>query len=150
MAALTIALIITNVMALVAYRGWSLGSTESVGVVVSVGFAVDYVVHLAAHYIHSKKQTRFERTRESLRDLGISVVSGAATTLLACGPLFICTLVIFGKFALFVICTISFSVFYSLCFFAAVSHICGPEGRCGDFGPLIQAIRDCPRRKKNE
>lgn len=52
--ALTIGLIIVNVMAIVAYVGWELGAAESVGVVVCVGFAVDYVVHLAAHYIHSK------------------------------------------------------------------------------------------------
>ena len=50
----TIGLIIVNVMAIVAYANWELGSGESVGIVVCVGFAVDYVVHLAAHYIHSK------------------------------------------------------------------------------------------------
>lgn len=53
-AAITIGMIIVNVMAFIPYMGWQLGSSESVGVVICVGFAVDYVVHLASHYTHSK------------------------------------------------------------------------------------------------
>jgi predicted RND superfamily exporter protein len=53
-ASLTIGMIIVNVMAFIPYMGWQLGSSESVGVVICVGFAVDYVVHLASHYTHSK------------------------------------------------------------------------------------------------
>jgi hypothetical protein len=53
-ASLTIGMIIINVMAIIPYMGWQTGSSESVGVVICVGFAVDYVVHLASHYTHSK------------------------------------------------------------------------------------------------
>ena len=80
LASLTIGLIIINVMAIVAYMEWELGSGESVGVVVCVGFAVDYVVHLASHYIHSKHHSRYDRIRESLRELGGSILSGSITT----------------------------------------------------------------------
>ena len=52
-AALTIALIIVNVCAITVYFGWPLGSSESTACVVCIGFAVDYVVHLAAHFTHS-------------------------------------------------------------------------------------------------
>ena len=54
-AALTIAFIIVNVCAMIVYFGWPLGSSESTACVVCIGFAVDYVVHLAAHFIHSKQ-----------------------------------------------------------------------------------------------
>mmetsp|Transcript_40660 Transcript_40660/g.61998 ORF Transcript_40660/g.61998 Transcript_40660/m.61998 type:complete len:157 (+) Transcript_40660:3603-4073(+) len=54
LASLTICLIILNVMAIMVYFQWELGLSESVAVVACIGFAVDYVVHLAAHYIHSK------------------------------------------------------------------------------------------------
>jgi hypothetical protein len=35
-------------LAIIPIFGWELGSAESVGVTVCVGFAVDYVVHLAS------------------------------------------------------------------------------------------------------
>lgn len=61
LASMTIGFIIINVLAIVAYNGWVLGSAESVAVVVCVGFAVDYVVHLASHYVHSKHSERIPR-----------------------------------------------------------------------------------------
>jgi hypothetical protein len=51
---MTIISIMINVLAIIPLFGWELGSAESVGVVVCVGFAVDYVVHLASHYVISK------------------------------------------------------------------------------------------------
>jgi len=95
MSSFTIGLIIVNVMAIVAYAGWELGSGESVGVVVCVGFAVDYVVHLAAHYIHSSHTDRNSRIKGSLRELGVSILGGSVTTIAAALILFICVLSIF-------------------------------------------------------
>lgn len=40
----------TSVMVLL---GWELGVPESIAIVIAIGFSVDYVVHLAAHYVHS-------------------------------------------------------------------------------------------------
>ena len=131
-AALTIGLIIVNVTAFVAYLGWELGASESVGVVVCVGFAVDYVVHLAAHYIHSKHKNRGSRMNLALRELGVSILSGSITTILATMTLFIAVLLLFTKFAILVLMTIVFSVFYSLAFFSALCHIIGPENDTGD------------------
>ena len=127
-ASLTIALIIINVMAIVAYKNWPLGSSESVGVVVCVGFAVDYVVHLASHYVHSKAKDRNGRIKESLKELGGSILSGSITTIGASCCLFLGVLTMFHKFGLFVISTIAFSIFYSLGFFAALCHVVGPVG----------------------
>lgn len=62
LASLTIGMIIINVLAIIPYNSWQLGSSESVGVVICVGFAVDYVVHLASHYVHSKHKDRNART----------------------------------------------------------------------------------------
>lgn len=131
-----------NVVAQVIYWGWPLGSSESVACVICLGFAVDYVVHLAAHFVHSKQKSRFHRIRESLRDLGISIASGALTTILACLPLFICLILIFSKFAIFVIATIIFSTLYSLFFFAAMLHIIGPSGRCGDIIYMWESLKN--------
>lgn len=127
LASFTIGLIVVNVMGVIPYMGWQLGSSESVGVVVCVGFAVDYVVHLASHYVHSTYKHRYDRTKESLREMGISILSGSLTTILATAVLFICTIIMFYKFAIFVISTIIFAIFYSLFFFSAVCELAGPN-----------------------
>ena len=54
MACVTISMIIINVIAMIPLAGLQIGNSESIGVVVCVGFSVDYVVHLASHYVHSK------------------------------------------------------------------------------------------------
>jgi len=117
---------------MVAYQGWELVSAESTGVVVCVGFAVDYVVHLAAHFVHSKAKDRNSKVREMLREIGISILSGSVTTMAATATLFVCVLVIFHKFATLVIWTIILSTFYSLGFFAAICHTVGPMGNFGN------------------
>jgi len=154
LASLTIGLIIINVLAVVAYNGWELGSAESVGVVVCVGFAVDYVVHLAAHFIHSKHSDRNTRVRESLRELGISIIGGSVTTVAATCVLFLTTLILFGKFAILVISTIVLSLLYSLGFFAALCHSLAPMSGLGDLASmyhgtksLVLRVIKCFRRK---
>ena len=153
MSSFTIGLIIVNVMAIVAYAGWELGAGESVGVVVCVGFAVDYVVHLAAHYIHSGDADRNNRIKGSLRELGVSILGGSVTTIAAALVLFLCVLSIFQKFAIFVIATILFSVVYSLGFFASLCHVMGPVGAFGDVAHMYSTGKgwfvSCYKRYKS-
>ena len=54
------AVLVSN-MAFIQMVGWSLGTTESIAIVVQIGLSIDYVVHLAAEYSHSRRQTRFEK-----------------------------------------------------------------------------------------
>ena len=96
---MTIGLIVINVVAIVIYNQWELGSGESVAVVICIGFAVDYVVHLASHYVHSKHKGRHERIQESLREMGISIISGSFTTIIAAVVLYLCVIYLFSKFA---------------------------------------------------
>ena len=68
-------------LALMHLRGYEMGVAESVGTIMVIGFSVDYVVHLAAHYVHSAAITRYPRTTESIGEMGISIFSGAMTTI---------------------------------------------------------------------
>lgn len=138
LAALSIGMIILNVLAMVIYNDWQLGSSECVGVVICVGFAVDYVVHLASHYVHSKHQDSYSRVQESLRELGVSILSGSITTVLAVVVLVICEIIVFLKFAIFVSYTIILSLVYSLGFFTAACHIIGPSGKFGNFNHMYK------------
>lgn len=142
LAALTIGLIIVNVIALVPQLGWELGSGESVAIVACIGFAVDFVVHLGSHYAHSSLHGREERVREALREMGISIASGSATTALAVLILFQCQVQIFSKFAIFVLYTVALSTTYSLCFFSALCLVLGPQG---DYGSVWRIYGGCVR-----
>ena len=139
--ALSIGLIIVNLTAIVDYNNWVLGAAESVAIVSCVGFSVDYVVHLASHFVHSKHDTREERMKEALEELGISILAGSITTMLATAPLPLCILMVFRKFGVFVIATIGFSIFYSLAFFSSLCLICGPEGKCCDIVTTYEILK---------
>lgn len=45
--------VILSVMTVIVLNGWELGVSESVALVIVIGLSVDYVVHLANHYIES-------------------------------------------------------------------------------------------------
>lgn len=75
-----VAFIVTSVIAVMVFAGWELGVSESVAVVILIGFSVDYVVHISKHYQESAFTGRYDRIRESLKEMGISIVSGAITT----------------------------------------------------------------------
>ncbi len=45
-----IGLVVASLMALIVLKQWELGFSESIGVVVFVGFSVDYIVHMGHHY----------------------------------------------------------------------------------------------------
>mmetsp|Transcript_22675 Transcript_22675/g.26668 ORF Transcript_22675/g.26668 Transcript_22675/m.26668 type:complete len:133 (+) Transcript_22675:448-846(+) len=73
--------IVAGVTAIMVLAGWELGVIESVATVIVIGFSVDYVVHLATHYVHSPYQSRTDKAKESISAMGISIFSGAVTTL---------------------------------------------------------------------
>lgn len=61
LAIISVAIVILSVVAIMVFQGWELGVSESIAVVIMIGLAVDYVVHLAADYKHSVKSTRGEK-----------------------------------------------------------------------------------------
>lgn len=106
--------------------GWELGVAESIAIVILIGMSVDYVVHLANHYVESVYPDRYRRMKMALKDLGISIISGASTTIGSGIFLFLGTMLVFNKFAILITSTILFSLAYSLFFFSSFCHLIGP------------------------
>ena len=73
--------IVASVVSIMVFAGWELGTAESVAVVVLIGFSVDYVVHLGNHYVESVYPDRRRRMDESMVHIGVSIISGAITTM---------------------------------------------------------------------
>mmetsp|Transcript_19326 Transcript_19326/g.1710 ORF Transcript_19326/g.1710 Transcript_19326/m.1710 type:complete len:86 (-) Transcript_19326:445-702(-) len=53
--------IVVSVIAIMELSGWELGIAESITIVILIGLSVDFVVHLANHYVESVYPDKFRR-----------------------------------------------------------------------------------------
>lgn len=142
MATLTIAFVTCGVLAMISVVGWSLGVLESLNLTLIVGLAVDYVVHLAEGYMVLEDEDRVTRVKYTLGHVGISVFSGACTTLGSSIFMLAAKILFFSQFGIFIFCTIGFSIIYSLFFFTTVLALIGPEGNTGSLRPIMRRIKN--------
>lgn len=123
---LTLASIIACIVSIFVFLGYEIGITISLAVVIAIGFAVDYVCHLAAHYVHSIEKKRYERATESIRDMGVSIFSGAITTFGSGAFLFGGRGMQFRQLGVTLTLTVSISLIFAVFFFQALCHAIGP------------------------
>jgi protein dispatched 1 len=142
-AIMAVGCICSSVVGLMVLLEWQMGVSESIAMVIIIGFSVDYVVHLAAHYVHSAKEMRTDRATEAIRDMGISIFSGAVTTLGSGIFLYNCNVKFFVKFATIMVSTVSFSLIYAFFFFMALAHAIGPQGKQGS---ITHCLRKCRKQ----
>jgi len=113
---------------------WDLGVGEAIAGVIVIGYSVDYVVHLAHMYCEGKHfghNTRDERAKFAIRNMGSTIFAGAITTVLAGATMFICWFYFFIKMALLICVTIMYSFLFSLVFFMSILWLAGPEYEFG-------------------
>lgn len=142
-AVFTIILIVIDVFAFTVIAGWSLGVIEAVNYVVVIGMSIDYAVHMSAAYKDAQAETRNERVALMLEEMGVSVLSGALSTLLAIFLMFFAPNFFFVKFASFLFVTIALSCIYSMTFFPAILSLIGP---LGDTGDIYKGLRKLAKR----
>ena len=135
----SVVMIVLCVVAVMVMQGWQLGVSESIAMVIIIGFSVDYVVHLAAHYVHCPSYGRFDKATDSIGAMGVSIFSGAMTTLGSGVFLFGGTIIFFQKFALIISMTVLFSLSYALVYFHGFLHAFGPQGKQGDIPTMFRA-----------
>ena len=86
-----------------------------------------------------------------LATVGVSVLSGACTTLGASVFMLAAKIIFFFQFGLFVFCTIGLSIVYALVVFTTLLALMGPEGKKGSLLPLLAAIKSAfHKRGDNE
>jgi Niemann-Pick C1 protein len=82
--------------------GIAINSVTYVGLVMSIGLMVDYIMHITVVYFESCAPTREEKVRDVLMTIGTSVFIGGTTTLLGVVPLAFSTSEVFwNMFVLF-------------------------------------------------
>ena len=127
-----VAVVIVSVLCIMQLQGWEIGISESISMVILIGFSVDYVVHLSGDYMHSAHQSRNDKIQQAYMEMGVSILSGSITTFGSGVFLFGGKIILFNKFAVLVTCTITFSFFVAMLLFGAIMHIFGPENGFGD------------------
>ncbi|XP_028396305.1 protein dispatched homolog 3-like [Dendronephthya gigantea] len=137
LATLTIGLITCCVVGVIPMAGWKLGILESLNLTLVVGLSVDYVVHLAQGYVTAQATGRLERVQSTLGHVGISVLSGACSTLGASIFMFGAKILFFFQFGIFIFSTVGFSLVFSLVFFVAVLGLVGPVDNAGSLSPWV-------------
>ena len=127
----SIASVLLTVIGCTVAMGWQLGSSEALCFMTLTGFAVDYVVHLAHSYMESGSGAALARTHDALRDMGISVFWGMATSFVAALALSLCQLQFLSKFGSFFLLTVSFAFVWSMLFLMPLLAAIGPRSEEG-------------------
>jgi len=60
---ISVGVVILSVLCIMVLKGYELGVSESICVVISIGLSVDYVVHLAQDYMHSSHKNRSSKMK---------------------------------------------------------------------------------------
>lgn len=142
-----VTIVIFSIMAIMHMRGLKLGSSESISLVVLIGFSVDYIVHLSADYMHSAHARRYDKMRQAYREMGVSILSGCLTTF-GCGfCLFFGNFTFFQTFGLIITCTVFISFVVAMITFGAICHLVGPEKQ---FGMLCKKENDPNNQDREE
>jgi len=115
------------VLAMMKLANYELGTITSICITILAGFAVDYVVHLAHAFNHSNKPTRAEKFQEAFDVIGVSVLSGMVTSVLAAMVLLLCSLQFFAKFGFFLIFTVVLAWIWGNGFFMCTMKLIGPD-----------------------
>ena len=99
--------IVSFVFGLMVVSGWSINLLEAVDISIAGGMSVDYLLHMVHSYNHNTGSAA-ERVRKALREMGVSVSMGIATTFIACCALLLTDMLwfrLFGVFIIMVVCS---------------------------------------------
>eukprot|EP00945_MAST-04E_sp_MAST-4E-sp1_P008586 g8586.t1 len=127
--------------------GWQLGTIEGICITVCIGFSVDFVVHVAIAYIESKAASRYEKVRQALGEMGISVVGATLTTGVSSLIMIFAPMIPFSKIGIFIVFDIFMSLLFAIGLFPAMLASFGPEGDSGSIEFILKASW-CPYMKK--
>lgn len=145
---LNIGVIILVFLGLWPVIGWELDLFNVIFLIMAVGLAVDYTVHLLHAFNESMGEDRLVRTRQALASMGITVLSGAVTTLLAACPLFGCQSVMLQRYGIFIFIVIFLSILLAITLLVPLLLAVGPNKDFGDIWCFFWLSKKCKKSKE--
>ena len=134
---LTICVVIAFSLAMMALSGVTFGVWEFIFAILAIGMSVDYAVHLA-HFYNEAPGTRYEKAQAALHGVGISVIGGAITTVVAATPLLACVFSFFKAEGIFIFTTSLSAILFSFILLIPLFMTIGPQGEQGDLQVLLR------------
>jgi hypothetical protein len=107
----------------------NLDSISMINLIMCIGFSVDYTAHICYAYMSSQGTTPEERVKESLYALGLPIVQGASSTILAVISLVLAGSYIFLVFFKMVFLVVFFGAMHGLFLLPVLLSLFGP-GSC--------------------
>ena len=142
--------ILAVILALLVWFDMTLGIIESLCLSILMGLAVDYTTHLANAYVEAPETfSRRQRSSFMVGHMGISVLWGAATTIVGGVVLLFGEITFFPAFGRFLISQSVLSLIFSLGFFTALCFIIGPTQHQGDLKYYFARLRCFRNRKRS-
>merc|ERR1711907_278241 len=126
---------------LFAVLGYTFGAIEAVGVTIFVGMSVDYALHMAHGYHSAHGATRFEKIRDALTHLGISIIGGAITWAGAAIFLFFCHMYLFIQLGTMMFMNTLLALYFSVVFMVALLAIIGPLTHACDIYHVLKVCK---------
>ncbi|CEL99663.1 unnamed protein product [Vitrella brassicaformis CCMP3155] len=146
-AIMSIGAIVVTVMGFIrAVLGWQLGFYECIVGVMTIGFSVDYVIHLGHVYQTATKYgyvSRVDKAVCAVRHMAFTVLAGALTTAAAGLAMQVCQSNGFARFGQLLALAVAFSIVYSLGLFIPLCMVLGPEGHQGSLRHLFRIVSKC-------
>ena len=142
-----ISLIVVTVLGIVfGLLEWQLGLAESAITILSVGFSVDYSVHLCQMYGFAGTDEGLKSPEDKFKyaalTMGPTVIAGGVTLLGAACFLIFGQITFFLKMAIFMFLVISLSLYFAFFFLMPLLYWIGPENTRGTIIKRKQAASD--------
>lgn len=144
--ALSIISIEAGVAGYMALWGVSLDSISMINLIMCIGFSVDFTAHICYAYMSSKGSTPEERVKESLYALGLPIIQGASSTILAVISLVLAGSYIFLVFFKMVFLVVFFGAMHGLFLLPVLLSLFGP-GSCTASRKQKPAEKESPDTK---
>jgi len=123
-----VCMLYVELLGLMELMGLHVNSVTYVGLVMSIGLMVDYVMHVVIKYFESKKMSREAKVKDTLNTIGSSVLIGGLSTFLGIIPLAFSTSEIFWSIFVIFVGLVILGCAHGLILLPVILSYVGPTG----------------------
>ena len=124
---LTVVMILVGIFGFMHFWNLTLSSVTMIHLVMSVGFSVDFSVHVCTAYLISKQESRQERAEDAISHAAGPIMNGGVSTLMGILLLLASSSFIFQSFFKIMLLVIVFGVMHAVLFLPALLSLIGPQ-----------------------
>merc|ERR1712232_314042 len=125
------------------FCGVAINAVSYISLVMSIGLMVDFIMHILLRYYESKEVTREGKVKDTLEEMGTSILIGAISTFLGVIPLALSTSNIFSTIFITFLGLVVLGATHGLIFLPVMLSLVGPT-------VVLDLSRNGPQDKADE